>query len=395
MLFKEIIGQREIVNKLIHTIKDGRISHAQLYLGPEGSGKLSIAMAYAQFVNCENKQYYTTQTEHDLKGDSCGVCRSCVKFAKLAHPDLHFIFPNATTKKVTRNNSSADFLTEWREFLIEKNYYITLNEWFTKLGVENKQGVINVRDCTEINHILSYKTYESDYKIMVIWMVDKLFHSAAPKILKILEEPPQNTLFLLIANNHDQMLATILSRTQLVKIPKIKDEDMMNTLINKHHLNETTALSITNLADGSYKEALNIIESDEGERYLTDVFIRWMRNSYAGNLNASAKGDIKGLNEVVSELSKLGRERQKNLLSYSLRIARNCVLINFNQQELLKLTQDESNFLSKFYKFINAKNIMTITYEFNKAIYHIERNANTTILFMDLSLKLNTQFKIT
>jgi len=394
MQFKDIIGQREVVNKLLQTVKENRVSHAQLYLGPEGSGKLSIALAYAQFINCVDKQYYNTENDDDLKGDSCGVCRSCIKFAKLAHPDLHFIFPNATTKKVTRNNSSLDFLTEWREFLIEKNYFITLNEWFSKLGVENKQGVINVRDCTEINHILSYKTYESEYKIMVIWMVDKLYHSAAPKILKILEEPPQNTLFLLIANNNDQILATILSRTQLVKISKIKDADMMNVLLTKHQLSDKAAITVANLADGNYKEALNIIESDEDEKYMTDVFIRWMRNCYTGSLNPATKSELKGLNEVVSELAKLGRERQKNLLNYALRITRNCVLINFNQNELLKLTPDESNFLSKFYKFINPKNVTNISDEFNKAIYHIERNANPTIMFMDLSLKLNTLFKV-
>ena len=194
MLFKEIIGQELIKAKLIDTVKNKRISHAQLFLGPEGCGKLALAIAYAQYINCENKQ----------ENDSCGVCDSCNKFNKLIHPDLHFIFPNSTTKNVKEKNHSQLFINEFRELLIEKNYYLTLNDWYNKLGIENKQGIINTLDCANINKILSLKSYESEYTVIIIWMIEKLFYSAAPKILKILEEPPDKTLFILISEDHEQ-----------------------------------------------------------------------------------------------------------------------------------------------------------------------------------------------
>ncbi|MFZ4740984.1 MAG: ATP-binding protein [Bacteroidales bacterium] len=391
MLFKDIIGHKEVINKLIQTVSDNRVSHAQLILGPEGSGKLALAIAYSQFLNCEDKQYFRENHPSRLIGDSCGNCRSCLKFNKLIHPDIHFIFPNATTKKISKNNFSDNFLTEWREFLIENNYYVNLNEWFEKLGVENKQGTINVRDCNEINRILSFKTYESEYKIMIIWMVEKLYHSAAPKILKILEEPPEKTLFLLISENHDQILPTILSRTQLIKLLKVNDHEIVEKLIQNYQIDNETAQSIANHADGSYAEALKLINNIDDEKFNTELLISWLRSSFKGNLNEliTKNGSIEGLNTLVSTFSKIGREKQKSFLNYVLKISRYCVLINFNQSELVKLSSDESNFIRNFYKFISSQNIEAVSDEINKAIYHIERNANSNILFMDLSLKMH------
>ncbi len=391
MLFKDIIGHKEIINKLIQTVTDNRVSHAQLILGPEGSGKLALAIAYSRYLNCENKLQYPSNHPSGLQGDACGICRSCIKFNKLIHPDVHFVFPNATTKKVTKNNFSDNFLTEWREFLIEKNYYVDLNEWFEKLGIENKQGSINVRDCNEINRILSFKTYESEYKIMIIWMVEKLYHSAAPKILKILEEPPEKTLFLLISENHDQILPTILSRTQLIKLSKIKDDEILEKLTRHQDIDPKTAQFIASHADGNYAEALKILNNTEEEKFNTDLLINWLRGCYKGTTNEviTKTSTVEGLNSLVSTLAKIGREKQKNFLNYSLKIARYCVLIHFNQNELVKLSHDESTFIAKFYKFINFQNIESVSEELNKAIYHIERNANPNILFMDLSLKMH------
>jgi DNA polymerase-3 subunit delta' len=391
MLFKDIIGHKEVINKLIQTVSDNRVSHAQLILGPEGSGKLALAIAYSQFLNCEDKQYFRENHPSRLIGDSCGNCRSCLKFNKLIHPDIHFIFPNATTKKISKNNFSDNFLTEWREFLIENSYYVSLNEWFEKLGVENKQGTINVRDCNEINRILSFKTYESEYKIMIIWMVEKLYHSAAPKILKILEEPPEKTLFLLISENHDQILPTILSRTQLIKLLKVNDHEIVEKLIQNYQIDNETAQSIANHADGSYAEALKLINNIDDEKFNTELLISWLRSSFKGNLNEliTKNGSIEGLNTLVSTFSKIGREKQKSFLNYVLKISRYCVLINFNQSELVKLSSEESIFIRNFYKFISSQNIEAVSDEINKAIYHIERNANANILFMDLSLKMH------
>lgn len=387
MLFKDIIGHKDVINRLIQTVKDNRVSHAQLILGPEGVGKLALAIAYAQFVNCTNKQYYN---DNEIAADSCGVCKSCLKFNKLIHPDVHFVFPNTTTKKVTKNNLSENFLTEWREFLIENNYFVSLNQWFEKLGVENKQGSINVRDCNEINRILSFKTYEAEYKVMIIWMVEKLYHSAAPKILKILEEPPEKTLFILISENHDQILSTILSRTQLIKLFKISDNEIINALINKYQINEDRAIEIASHADGNYLEALNLVNQNADDKFHTEMLIKWMRSCFKGNLNENIKNNVEGLNDLVNVLAKIGREKQKAFLNYILKISRACILIHYDQSNLLKLSTNEANFLQKFYLYINPLNIEDIQKEINSSIYHIERNANASILFMDLSLKMFT-----
>lgn len=387
MLFKDIIGHKDVINRLIQTVKDNRVSHAQLILGPEGVGKLALAIAYAQFVNCTNKQYYN---DNEIAADSCGVCKSCLKFNKLIHPDVHFVFPNTTTKKVTKNNLSENFLTEWREFLLENNYFVSLNQWFEKLGVENKQGSINVRDCNEINRILSFKTYEAEYKVMIIWMVEKLYHSAAPKILKILEEPPEKTLFILISENHDQILSTILSRTQLIKLFKIGDNEIINALINKYQINEDRAIEIASHADGNYLEALNLVNQNADDKFHTEMLIKWMRSCFKGNLNENIKNNVEGLNDLVNVLAKIGREKQKAFLNYILKISRACILIHYDQSNLLKLSTNEANFLQKFYLYINPLNIEDIQKEINSSIYHIERNANASILFMDLSLKMFT-----
>lgn len=385
MLFKEIIGHKEVINRLIQTVKDNRVSHAQLILGPEGVGKLALAIAFAQFVNCTDKQY---NNENGLMADSCGKCKSCLKFNKLIHPDVHFVFPNTTTKKVTKANFSENFLTEWREFLIENDYLVSLNQWFEKLGVDNKQGSINVRDCNEINRILSFKTYEAEYKVMIIWMVEKLYHSAAPKILKILEEPPEKTLFILISENHDQILSTILSRTQLIKLYKIKDSEIIDALIKKYQTETERATEIAVHADGNYMEAIKLATQNNDDKFHTEMLIKWMRSCFKGNLNENTKNNVDGLNDLVGVLAKIGREKQKAFLNYTLKISRACILIHYDQSTLLKLNPEEAAFLQKFHPYINPLNIEDIHKELNTSIYHIERNANASILFMDLSLKM-------
>ena len=396
MLFKDITGNQNTINKLIQTVKENRISHAQLFLGPEGSGKLALAIAYAQFINCENKIYYNI-SESELHADSCGVCKSCIKYQKLIHPDLHFVFPNTLTKKISKNNYSENFMNEWREFLIENHYYVSLNKWYEKLDVENKQGVINVRDCNEINRILSFKTYESDYKIMIIWMVEKLYHAAAPKILKILEEPPDKTIFLLISENQHQILPTILSRTQLVKMQKIEDEEIIKSLTNNFQLDKNDAASIASNADGNYFKAMELINQSEEENFNTEMMIKWLRNCYKGilppfneiNKKDNTKKEMEGLNSIVGILAKIGREKQKNFLNYVIKIMRYSMLINFKKSNLVKTNTEEANFLKNFYPYINPENIENVFKELNNAIFHIERNANSNILFMDLSLKMH------
>ncbi|MCD6113545.1 MAG: DNA polymerase III subunit delta [Bacteroidales bacterium] len=370
MQFKDIIGQEEIKKRLIKTVKDNRISHAQLFLGPEGNEKLALAIAYAQYINCTNKQ----------DNDSCGECPSCKKYNKLIHPDLHFIYPVANTKEI-KKATSIDFLPKWRNFLIKNKYHITLNEWLKEIGIEKKQGIIKTEDCNNIIKTLSYKSFEAEYKVMIIWMAEKLYHSAAPKILKILEEPPEKTLFILISEDQEQIISTIISRTQLIKIPKIKDEDIYKAIKDNFDLREKDISRIINLSGGNYKEALRLIEQSPDERYNIDNFIEWMRLCY--------KSDFFEINKFVIRISKIGREKQKNFLINSLKFLRLCLIYNYDKDKnKLKFEGDDLTFIRNFSPFINSSNILQITDECDKAVYYIERNANPSILFMDLSIKL-------
>lgn len=368
MFFKDIIGQEEVKERLRQTVKDQRVSHAQLFFGASGVGKLALAIAYAQYVNCTNRS----------DEESCGECPSCIKFEKLAHPDLHFIYPVAANKEV-KKPTSKEFVENWRNLIISQSGYINLNEWYEAIDIENKQAIINKDDCNSIITTLAYKSYEAEYKVMIIWMADKLFHSAAPKILKILEEPPEKTLFILIAEDQDKILATIRSRTQIIKIPKIKDEVLIQALLDNKGCTEAEATRVVNLSDGSYQLAVKNLESDEDEQRNFILFRDWMRLCF--------KPDVAGIVTFVSDISKIGREKQKSFLHYALRTARNGILLNLNQDNLVKLEKDELDFSKKFSPFINPVNIQQFTKEFNEALFHIERNANPSILFLDLSLK--------
>ncbi len=376
MLFRDIIGQDIIKNRLIDSVKKSRISHAQLFLGPDGSGKLALAITYAQYINCENKK----------DDDSCGVCNSCNKYNKLLNPDLHLFFPNATTKNITKNPNSQLFLKEFRELLIEKNYYISLGDWYEKLGNENKQGYINKDDCNEMVKILSLKSFESEYKIIIIWMVEKIYPTAAPKILKILEEPPEKTLFLLISEDHENIISTIKSRAQLIKIPKLGNKEIEKALIDKKNCEPEEARKIATLSDGNYIEALQLLDNKDEDDYYFKKFQQWMRLCY--------KINITELNKFIDEIASIGRERQKQFFTYSLKIIRESLNYNFKNNYLLKFDSEVLIFVKNFSTQINEANIYEIVEEFNKALYHIERNANPKILFMDLSFTFNKLLKL-
>ena len=367
MLFKEIIGQQAMKDRLVRSFKEGRISHAQLFLGPEGSGSLPMAVAYAQYISCTNK----------TEVDSCGTCSSCVKYNKLIHPDLHFVYPVALSANV---KTSADVAVNWREAFLD-NPYITLFSWFESLSAENKQAVIGTEESGEILRKLSLTTYESEYKIMVIWQAEKMNQSAATKLLKILEEPPDKTLFLLVCENEDQLLRTIVSRTQLIKINKINDKDLMDALVSIHGQTAEAAEKISHLADGSYAEAITLMSENENAGQNLASFQKLMR--------ASLKFDPKAVISWIDEISSAGRERQKNFLNYALHIMRESAMVNYGDDSLVKLSADEQEFVKKFSPFIHGANIERFIEELNKAHYHMERNASPKILFMDLAFKFN------
>jgi DNA polymerase III subunit delta' len=374
--FKDITGQHEVKRRLIQTVKENRVSHAQLFFGPEGSRKLAMAIAYAQFINCPDRKF---EPEKPGGGDSCGKCPSCIKFSKLAHPDLHFIFPVARTKSVDKEKpTSKDFLKTWREALLQNDFRINLNDWYQFAVFEKKQGIINAEDCSEILRTLSYKSYESEFKVMIIWMADRLYHAAAPKILKILEEPPDKSLFILITENPEKIINTILSRTQTLRFPKLDDSDLMEELTGKLECSREDALRIIPLADGNLTRAVKIYRNDEDEGFYLEKFVLWMRLCYVNDLKKSL--------EFAQEIGKLGREKQKNFLAYAQRIIRNALLINYNNPQLTRLNYEEQDFLNKFGKFINYTNVLEFNEELEKAQQQIERNANAGILFMDLSM---------
>lgn len=367
MLFKEIIGQQAVKDRLVRSFKEGRISHAQLFLGPEGSGSLPMALAYAQYISCKNK----------TEDDSCGQCSSCVKYNKLVHPDLHFVYPVALSANVKTSTAVA---AEWREAFLD-NPYITLFNWFEQLSAENKQAVIGVEESAEILRKLSLTTYEAEYKIMIIWQAEKMNPAAANKLLKILEEPPDKTLFLLVCENEDQLLRTIVSRTQLIKINKISDRDLMDALVSFHNQTQDLAEKIAHLADGSYAEALLLVSENENVGQNLASFQKLMR--------ASLKFDPKAVMSWIEDVSAAGRERQKKFLNYSLHLMRESVITNYGDSSLVKLSADEQEFVKKFSPFIHGNNIERFIEELNKAHFHMERNANAKILFMDLAFKFN------
>jgi DNA polymerase III subunit delta' len=371
MYFKDIVGQEEIKARLLRSVKGNRVSHAQLFTGPEGSGKLATALAYARYLSCLNRG----------EEDACGHCRNCVKFDKLAHPDLHFVFPVASTKEKTGKVISRDFMEAWRKMIVESQGYCDLPTWYDAIGLENKQGIISAEDCNEIIKTLSLKSFEGDYKFMIIWMADKLFHSAAPKILKILEEPPGKTLFLLITGNENQLLSTIVSRTQILRFPRLPEQEIVSALQKRLGVSREIAEQSAAISEGSYLKARRQALTEEEGQDNFELFARFMRLCYQ---RADKYFEI---NQLVSELSSLGREKQKLFLSYGLRMSRLCLLMNHQKSELVFATQAEGEFLKKFYPFINERNAAMAVSELELAQKHIERNGNPRLVFSDLSLR--------
>ncbi len=388
MQFKQIVGQRELINKLITVIENGRVSHAQLFCGTEGVGKLAIAIAYSQYLNCNHRQYFpNADFQTELIADSCGTCPSCIKYQKLAHPDLHFVFPNVATDKVKKDSSSQSFIQEWSHFLLQNNAYISFEGWLNELGVDNKQAIINVRDCNNIITTLSYKSYEANYKVFIIWLIEKLDEKTSSKILKILEEPEERTLFILISQNQDKIIKTILSRTQIVKFPRISNQDMLDCLQNKYQFSQVDAKKAIRQADGNFTQTLSLLTQSDQQREFSHLFIEWMRTSF--------RGDFAQLNAFLPKIAALGRERQKQFLSYVLDEFSRCLRLNYIDKSDLQLFEDsELQFMQKFYLFINKHNIHMLTEAVEQGIYHVERNVNTNLIFMDLSILLNKGFKI-
>ena len=355
--------------RLIQSAAEERIPHAQLFQGAPGTGTLPLALAYATYLSCTER----------LAGDSCGRCPSCLKYDKFAHPDLHFTFPVFTTKTITKNPVSDDFIGEWRKALSE-NPYMSLQQWYNCLGLENKQGIINIFESKAIQKKLSLKAYESDLKILIAWMPEKMNPQAANKLLKLIEEPPPLTLFLLVSEHPEQMLPTVLSRTQKILVPRLTDPDLLEALKSSFTLDEEKLKNAVHLAEGDYGLAVEILDKSEESGYHLELFIRIMRLSYSRKFQE--------IFHWVEEVSDLGRERQKAFLTYAIRMVRENYLLNMQQHGLLHMSPPESDFSGRFSAFVHDRNAPAIIKEFNDACTHIESNAYPRIVLLDLALTL-------
>ncbi|MDB4064517.1 DNA polymerase III subunit delta' [Flavobacteriaceae bacterium] len=370
MLFNQIIGQEHIKNHLQTSAKNGRIPHAQLFVGKEGSGTLPVAIAYAQFL---------------LSHFSDNPTASELKVAKLQHPDLHFAFPVTTNDSVKKHPVSNLFLNEWRDFVSNQPYGGLFN-WLQSIGVENKQGMIGVDEALEVVKKLQLKSYEGGFKVMIIWMAEKMNIAASNKLLKLIEEPPAKTIFLLITENEDQIITTIKSRCQALHFPVLSEQDIANELLLREKCSESDALKIATQAEGNYNKAVHLLHQDSNDLIFEQWFIAWIRTAFKAKGNAAVIQELVVWSETIA---KTGRETQKQFLDYCLQFFRQALLLNYKSPELVFLETQTPKFnLQNFAPFVHSENILAIEKELNDALYHIERNGNPKIILLDLSMKL-------
>lgn len=363
MHYQDIVGQYKVKQELLLQATEGRIPHTQLFKSEPGVGAYELALAYAQYLNCENPS----------AEDSCGTCPSCVKMNKLIHPDVHFTFP--TIKKLT----SIDYIKEWRDFVLSTPYF-TIRQWLNFINAENSQAIIYEKDTKEIIQNMALKSVEGKYKVNIIWLPERLNTTGANRLLKLLEEPPLKTVFILISENANLILPTILSRAQAIDIPTLKEEEIVAHLAQKYGIASEPSKQIAHSSNGSLNKALHAIQLDEDKILFFNQFVTIMRLSYARK--------IKNIKVWSEDIAKLGREKQKQFLSYCQYMVRENFIHNFNQASLNYFNQDEKQFSGNFAPFINENNVMQIMSELDLAQQHIEQNANAKIVLFDLALKL-------
>lgn len=375
MLFSEILGQEHLKNHLTQSVDNGRIPHAQLFVGPEGCGTLPMAIAYAQYILCNNKN-----SENTGGNETCNL-----KFSSISHPDLHFAFPVATNDKIKSHPVSNHFMEEWRQ-LISQQPYGNLFDWYKLLGVDNKQGQIGVDEAQDIVKSLSLMSYEGGYKIMLIWMAEKMNTAASNKLLKLIEEPPNKTVFILITEDEENIINTIRSRCQVLHFPPLAEAVIKEALVKNFQVDESVATKIAHQSNGNYNKACDLMYQDSEDLQFEDWFVFWIRSAF------KAKGNKAAIHDLISwsdEISKTGRETQKQFLMFCLDFFRQALLLNYNAPELVYMEPKSKNFkLENFAPFVNEANIMDISNELQDAIYHIERNGNSKIILTDLSIKL-------
>ena len=366
--FSDIIGQEEAKQRLLQEVAEGRIAHALLFTGPEGSGKLPMALAYARYLTCQ----------HPTPTDACGSCPSCAKWEKLIHPDVHFVFP-IVAKKAQKKEVCDDYLPAWRKLLSAGSYF-SLSQWLDEMDAENSQAIIYARESDEMLRKLSLKSSQGGYKVVLMWLPEKMNEVCANKLLKLLEEPPAQTVFLLVSEAPEQLLATILSRTQRFHLPRLDESVIAQTLQSRFGVLPEESRNLAHIANGSMIQALAAIQLNQDATLFFDHFVSLMRLAY--------QRKIREMKYWSEELASMGRERQKNFLNYCQRLVRENFIFNLRRPEMNYMTATEQQFAQKFAPFINERNVIGMMEELSLAQIHIEQNVNPRMVFFDFALKM-------
>ena len=369
---KEVIGQEEVWQRLITMVREDRLPHAIMLCGPQGCGKMALALAFASYLICQNRE------GHD---EACGECRQCKMLEQWGHPDLLFSYPTIKTPNMGSEHKpvSEDFAEEWRN-MISRSPYFNIEQWMTEIGAENQQAIITAGESDELNRKLSLKSSQGGYKVSVIWLPERMNIECANKILKLIEEPPSQTIFIMVSENPDNLLETIRSRVQRIDVKKTDNESIQKALVGKYGISEDDAMRVARLANGDWLTAVSELSADgENKEFLAD-FQSLMRLAYQRN--------VRELKHWSENINSYGREKQKRFLTYFLRLIRESFMYNFQQPELSYMTSQEEAFTANFARFVNENNILQITELANKAIRDISQNANGKIVFFDMALQM-------
>ena len=368
----EVIGQEEVWQRLTEMVREERLPHAIMLCGPQGCGKMALALAFASYLLCQNR---------DGHNEACGECRQCKMLEKWGHPDLLFSYPTIKTPAMGSEHKpvSEDFAEEWRN-MISRSPYFNIEQWMTEIGAENQQAIITAGESDELNRKLSLKSSQGGYKVSVIWLPERMNIECANKILKLIEEPPSHTVFIMVSENPDNLLETIRSRVQRIDVKKTDNESIQKALVSKYGITDDDAMRVARLANGDWLTAVGELTADsENKEFLAD-FQSLMRLAYQRN--------VRELKRWSDNINSYGREKQKRFLTYFLRLIRESFMYNFQQPDLSYLTSQEEAFTANFARFVNENNILQINELANKAIRDISQNANGKIVFFDMALQM-------
>ena len=371
MKFSDVIGQDEVKQRLRQMVAEERVPHALMFCGPQGSGKMALALAFASYLLCGNR----------VDGDSCGGCQQCLMAERLSHPDLHFSYPVIRPSGTGSEHkmSSEDFAAEWREMLLQGPYF-TMDKWLAAMGAANQQALMGVGESDLLLKRLSLKSSQGGYKVVVMWLPERMNGECANKILKLLEEPPQQTVFVMVCEEPGRLLDTIRSRAQRIDIRRIGDGAIERALVERRGIDAEAARRLARAAGGSWLAALDELDADSEKRQFLDMFISLMRLAYMRK--------IKDLRKWSDTAAALGREKQRRMLAYFLRLVRENFMYNFHNPQLCYMTRDEENFARNFAPYINEANVLEMSALMNTAIRDIGQNANAKIVFFDMATNI-------